>query len=190
MKRVLATLLAIVALGSGAEPLPATGTVEVMFSPWDDAEGAIVRMLGEAKTTVHVQAYLITSRTIARALQEAHGRGVAVKVLADREMADKGGNSQLRELAAVGIAVWLETRYNAAHNKIILIDAASSSPILITGSYNFTWSAQARNAENLLILKKNPALVLRYLSNWQRHHDSAVHFDSGQVRMNERVSND
>ncbi len=190
MKRFVATLLTVVALSSGAQPLPATGTVEVLFSPWDDAEGAIVRMLGEARVTVHVQAFLITSRTIARALQEAHARGVAVKVLADREMAEKGGSSQLPELAAVGIPVWLETRYSAAHNKIILIDAASAAPVLITGSYNFTWSAQARNAENLLILKKNPTLVQRYFNNWQRHRDAAVIFDGGYIRLKEKIGND
>jgi phosphatidylserine/phosphatidylglycerophosphate/cardiolipin synthase-like enzyme len=47
---------------------------------------------------------------------------------------------------------------------------------VITGSYNFTWSAQARNAENLLILRDNPALLQRYLNNWQRHHAEAQPF--------------
>jgi phosphatidylserine/phosphatidylglycerophosphate/cardiolipin synthase-like enzyme len=44
---------------------------------------------------------------------------------------------------------------------------------VITGSYNFTWSAQARNAENLLILRDNPALAETYLKNWQRHRRDA-----------------
>jgi phosphatidylserine/phosphatidylglycerophosphate/cardiolipin synthase-like enzyme len=72
-----------------------------------------------------------------------------------------------------GIPVWLETRYAAAHNKVLLIDAARPGAVVITGSYNFTWSAQARNAENLLILRGNPALARRYLDNWRRHRDDA-----------------
>ena len=55
--------------------------------------------------------------------------------------------------------------------------AAQADAILITGSYNFTWSAQARNAENLLILRGNPALVRRYLDNWQRHRDEAQKYE-------------
>ncbi len=156
-----------------AAPLPATGTVEVLFTPWDDAEGAIVRALGEARKSIHMQAYLLTSRSIAKALQEAKARGVAVEILADREMLEKSDKSLLPLLREGGIPVWLETRYAAAHNKVILIDAAQADAIVITGSYNFTWSAQARNAENLLILRDNPQLVRRYLDNWRRHRDQA-----------------
>jgi phosphatidylserine/phosphatidylglycerophosphate/cardiolipin synthase-like enzyme len=76
VKHLLAALLLCLTVGAGATPLPATGTVEVLFTPWDDAEGAIVRALGEARESIHVQAYLLTSRSIARALQEAKARGV------------------------------------------------------------------------------------------------------------------
>ena len=160
-------------VGVDATPLPATGTVEVLFTPWDDAEGAIVRALGEARQSIHVQAYLLTSRSIAKALQDAQARGVAVEVLADQEMVRKGDSSLIPKLAAEGIPVWLETRYAIAHNKVLLVDALSAHGFVITGSYNFTWSAQARNAENLLILRDNPELVKRYLDNWRRHRDDA-----------------
>jgi len=177
MKKLLAALLLCLTVGASASasatPLPATGTVEVLFTPWDDAEGAIVRALGEARKSIHVQAYLLTSRSIAKALQDAHARGVAVEILADREMVTKGDSSQIPKLAAEGIPVWLETRYAIAHNKVLLIDAMSPHGVVITGSYNFTWSAQARNAENLLILRDNPALARRYLDNWQRHRGDA-----------------
>jgi phosphatidylserine/phosphatidylglycerophosphate/cardiolipin synthase-like enzyme len=173
VRRCFAALLCCLSLGAAAATVPATGTVEVLFTPWDDAEGAIVRALGEARQSIHVQAFLLTSRSIARALQDARARGVAVEVLADREMVSKGENSLIPKLAADGIPVWLETRYASAHNKILLVDAAGEQGIVVTGSYNFTWSAQARNAENLLILRGNPALTRRYLDNWRRHRDEA-----------------
>jgi phosphatidylserine/phosphatidylglycerophosphate/cardiolipin synthase-like enzyme len=181
VKRFLvACLFACATVGAGATAIPATGTVEVLFTPWDDAEGAIVRALGEARQGVHVQAFLLTSRSIARALREAHDRGVRVEVLADREMLRKGENSQLPMLAAAGIPVWLETRYASAHNKVLLIDGESPGAVVITGSYNFTWSAQARNAENLLLLRGNPSLARRYLENWRRHRDDAEKYDGAQ----------
>lgn len=180
MKRLLVALLLCVATATSAAPLPATGTVEALFTPWDDAEGAIVRVLGKARASIQVQAYLLTSRSIARALQSAHARGVVVEVLADREMLEKSDKSLLPELVAAGIPVWLETRYAAAHNKVLLIDAATADAVVITGSYNFTWSAQARNAENLLILRGNPALARLYLDNWRRHRDEAEKMNGGQ----------
>ncbi len=180
MKQAAAALAMLALLAAGAAPaapLVSSGTVDALFTPWDDAEGAIVRALGEARRSIHVQAYLLTSRAIARALQEAKARGVAVELLADREMVLKGENSLVPKLAAEGIPVWLETRYAAAHNKIILIDAGEAHGAVITGSYNFTWSAQARNAENLLILRDDPALARRYLENWRRHRDEAERYD-------------
>lgn len=166
--------LAVAGTEARAEAVPASGTIEVLFTPWDDAEGAIVRALAGARHSIHVQAYLLTSRSIGNALLKAKARGVKVAILADREMLDNGQNSQIPRLAAEGIPVWLETRYAVAHNKIMLIDAADAHGAVITGSYNFTWSAQARNAENLLILRDNPALLQRYLGNWQRHHAEAL----------------
>lgn len=86
----------------------------------------------------------------------------------------RGANSRIPELAAAGIEVSVETRYASAHNKILLIDAESTHPVIITGSYNFTFSAQARNAENLLILRDHPELARRYLANWRRHRAEAI----------------
>lgn len=158
---------------ANAAELPETGSVEALFTPWDDVEGAIIRALDAARKSIHVQAYLLTSRPIAHALLAAQRRGLKVEILADREMVANGQNSRIPELAAAGIPVWLETRYAIAHNKIMLLDATSEHGTVITGSYNFTWSAQARNAENLLILRDNPALLRSYLANWQRHRAEA-----------------
>jgi phosphatidylserine/phosphatidylglycerophosphate/cardiolipin synthase-like enzyme len=164
-----------------ATELPAAGTLEVLFTPWDDAEGALLREIGRAKRTLHVQAYLLTSRNIARALSDAHGHGIHVELLADREMVAKGENSLVPQLAATGVVVHLETRYAIAHNKIMLIDAEEAHPVVVTGSYNFTYSAQARNAENLLILRGNRALALAYLANWRRHRDEAEPYAGGAL---------
>lgn len=174
MKCPLPLLLALLLPAAWAAELPATGTVEALFTPWDDAEGALLREVGAARRSIHVQAFLLTSRNIANALTAARARGVRVALLADREMAAKGGQSLVPLLHAAGVDVRLETRYAAAHNKILLIDAEGERPVVITGSYNFTFSAQARNAENLLILRGDRALARAYLANWRRHRDDAL----------------
>lgn len=155
----------------GADAAPA---VEVLFAPHDDIEAAILRMLGGAKRTIHVQAYLFTSRSLAAALIEAKARGVSVEVLADRDQTVRGENGQIPQLVAAGIPVALEVRYAAAHNKIMLIDAAETGGAVITGSYNFTWSARSRNAENVVILRGNPSVLRAYLENWRRHRAEAL----------------
>lgn len=181
IRRGLFVLVLFAASVSAAAPLPATGTVEAAFTPWDDAEGLLISTLKEARHEVLVQAYTLTSRNIAAALQEAKGRGALVRLLADRDQIERGDSSLIPFLAANGIPVRLETRYNAAHNKVMLIDGESENPIVITGSYNFTWSAQARNAENLLILKGNPPLARAYRNNWLRQWEEAAPYDGGKM---------
>ena len=150
--------------------------LRALFSPWDDIEGVLVEALAKARTEVRVQAYLLTSRPLTRALLEAYRRGVDVQVLADAEMARRAGGESLQQLAQAGVPVWIETRYAAAHNKVMLIDSGRDRPVLVTGSYNFTWSAQARNAENVLVITGNADLARRYAENWRRHREEATDY--------------
>jgi phosphatidylserine/phosphatidylglycerophosphate/cardiolipin synthase-like enzyme len=177
VRAIVAGLLAVCCLTAhAAEPLPAKGTVQVLFTPWDDAEGALLKTIGQAKHSIHVQAFILTSRNIAAVLEKAHRRGVKVEMLADAEQATKNENSLIQRLHDSGIPIRLEVRYASAHNKLMLIDAEDSDPVVVTGSYNFTWSAQARNAENLVILRGNAPLARAYLDNWRRHRDEALDY--------------
>ncbi len=177
MKAYLAALALLLAGVCGpaaaAAPIPAQGTVEVLFTPWDDAERALLRVIGQARRTIHIQAYIFSSRNIGWALGEAKKRGVMVEMLVDREQTQKNERSLVHVLHDGGIAVWYEVRYAAAHNKVMIVDAAETDPVVITGSYNFTFSAQARNAENMLILRGNAPLARAYLDNWRRHRQDA-----------------
>lgn len=184
-RAVLPVTILAVALGGAppavafdpvAAPVVAQGTLQSAFSPWEDVEGLIVQALDDAQSQILVQAYLLTSHKIAATLVAARRRGVDVRVLADAEQHGKTETSRLKELAAAGIGVWLETRYQNAHNKIMVIDAGTSRATVITGSFNFTWSAQHKNAENILIVRNNPALAGRYALNWERHRQEATNY--------------
>ncbi len=159
-------------------PVPQSGTLEVYFPPWDDAQGALLAAIDGARTQVLVQAFLLTHRQIAASLIAALRRGVDVRVLADARQHAETPGSLLRVLARAGVPVWLETRYRNAHNKVMVIDAGTAQAAVITGSFNFTWSAQNMNAENLLIIRGNAALADRFASNWMRHRDQAEPMES------------
>jgi len=161
------------AFDAGTRPLPAQGTLEAAFSPWDDVEGLIVETLATARRQVLVQAYILTSKPLTGALIAAHKRGVDVRVLVDAGQLNKTGRDRVAAMQATGIKVREETKYKSAHNKVIVIDAGSADATVITGSYNFTWSAQNKNSENILIARKNPPLVAQYAANWMRHFQEA-----------------
>jgi phosphatidylserine/phosphatidylglycerophosphate/cardiolipin synthase-like enzyme len=190
LKRALAALALLGACAAGAQAppqtppesarsgipplLPAQGTVQLAFTPWDDAEAMIVGAIRGAKQQILVQAFSFTSRALARALIAAKQRGVDVQVLADREQVFGSEASRIPDLVRAGIAVKLEVRYQSAHNKVMVMDAGTADATVVTGSYNWTYAAQRKNAENVLILRRNPDIVNAYAANWRRHQADAL----------------
>ena len=157
-----------------SQVFPATGTLELAFSPKDDPQALILRVIAGARESIHVQAYVFTSRAIASGLVEAHRRGVRVEVLADAQMNQRAEGNVIPTLLEAGVPVAFETEYAAAHNKVLIVDPGQPGCAVVTGSYNFTWSAQNRNAENVLVVRDHCALVDAYLENWRRHRADAV----------------
>ena len=137
---------------------------EVHFSPHGGCTEAIVRELHKARSVILVQAYSFTSAPIAKALLEAHKRGVKVEVVLDKSQEKGDKYSSADFLLNSGIETKIDAQHSIAHNKVMVIDGE----IVITGSFNFTRAAEERNAENLLVLYDRK-LAERYRKNWEEH---------------------
>jgi len=157
----------------------ATGSIEAAFTPGDRIDNLIIATIASAKHEVLVNAYSFTQRRIAGALVAARKRGVAVQVIADSQQAAALPQNVLAELAKGGVAVWLDANYQAAHNKVVIVDADTAGATTITGSYNFTVAAQWHNAENVLILRDNRDVARAYRDNWLRLKAHATPWPSG-----------
>jgi len=140
-------------------------SVQVFFSPRGGCTEAVVSAISQAKREIHVQAYSFTSAPIAKALVDAHKRGVQVKIILDRSQR-KERYSSADFTAHAGIPTFIDAAHAIAHNKVMIIDKA----VLITGSFNFTKAAEEKNAENLLVLSSKE-LARTYIENWQRHKE-------------------
>jgi phosphatidylserine/phosphatidylglycerophosphate/cardiolipin synthase-like enzyme len=136
---------------------------QVYFSPRGGCTEAVVDALGKAKSTVLVQAYSFTSAPIARALVDAHRRGVQVQVVLDRSQRT-AKYSSATFIYNYGIPCFIDAQHAIAHNKVIVIDALT----VITGSFNFTKAAEDNNAENLLVIQ-DAQMASRYAQNWEIH---------------------
>jgi phosphatidylserine/phosphatidylglycerophosphate/cardiolipin synthase-like enzyme len=178
--RVLATLLVCcfvvlpVAALESSNTVPFTGTIEYAFTPGGEAADLIVRTIDVARSQVLVQAYSFTHRGIAHALVRAHRRGIDVQVIADREQVEGFESAAMRDLIEGGVSVFTDAEHAAAHNKVIVIDRESKQCTVVTGSFNFTFAAQNRNAENVLVLHGNPALANAFFANWRQHREHAM----------------
>src|SRR5262244_3963004 len=85
MKLRFAVSVAALCILTGCEPRDSIPQgVQVFFSPHGGATEAVVNALDHATNSVLVQAYSFTSAPIARALVDAHRRGVQVQVILDK----------------------------------------------------------------------------------------------------------
>lgn len=124
-----------------------TNDIRVCFSPNNGCRDLILRELESADSLIVLAIYSFTSFELARALVEAKGRGVEVRVVTD-EGQNQGKYSKTEYLVDSDIPLRYRSGDGCMHHKFAVID----DEITITGSYNWSQSAEVRNDENLLII--------------------------------------
>ena len=118
---ILAILL-LAGMPAVAEPL----APQVCFTPGGKCTDLVVSEIGNARQFILVQAYSFTSLPILAALKVAHARGVDVAAIVDKTSArqSKSGSrySAATYLTNAGSPVWVDTKVDIAHNKVVVID--------------------------------------------------------------------
>ncbi len=142
--------------------------VEVWFSPDDGAARRIEDLILGAQESVEVLAFSFTLDPMWDALLSRAAEGVRVRGVIE---ADQAGDqaARLAETFAAGLDIRLDGNPRNMHHKVIIIDGS----VVITGSYNFSTSAEENNDENVLIIHSQPAASL-FLIEFERVMDLAV----------------
>ena len=124
---------------------------QVWFSAETDvAVAVVIPEIGAATEDVRVAMYTFTDTSISDALIEAKdGRGLVVQVVLDSTQ--EANDVVARSLAAAEVDLRCAQGYDAGgimHHKYTLLDGRH----VLTGSYNYTLSADERNDEHILLL--------------------------------------
>jgi phosphatidylserine/phosphatidylglycerophosphate/cardiolipin synthase-like enzyme len=155
--------------------VPLAYEVEVYFSPNGYCQEAILREIEAAQVTIDVAMYSFTSEPIAEVLVDAMERGVAIRVLLDKQQA-AGRYSQGNYLDSCGIEVRIEDWSGLMHHKFAVID----SSVLLVGSYNWSANAERSNNENLLVIRDDSLSMIfiqEFQGLWDRIDDVSVSSD-------------
>jgi phosphatidylserine/phosphatidylglycerophosphate/cardiolipin synthase-like enzyme len=147
-----------------AEPRPASAPdLKTCFTPGENCVDVVEAAIDAAQSEILVQSNNLTAKPLIKALGRAHMRGVKVRVIldkADERRQDRAGSW----LIAERILPQVDVGVASAHNKIMIIDRDT----VVTGSFNFTTTAQKNNAENVLVIKGHPDIAAAYAENWER----------------------
>jgi phosphatidylserine/phosphatidylglycerophosphate/cardiolipin synthase-like enzyme len=127
--------------------------VECYFSPSDGTHHQILKAIGSADHAIHVATMLITRQDIGTALASESDQGRDVEVLINDY--DTHGEAVMDILkASLGADMRLHGEAGILHHKYMIVDQAhaAADPLVLTGSHNWSESAQVRNDENTLIV--------------------------------------
>jgi phosphatidylserine/phosphatidylglycerophosphate/cardiolipin synthase-like enzyme len=141
--------------------------VQPCFSPQGKCSAHIIREIEKAQKELLIAVYAFTSDELAHAVVQAKKRGVSVQVVLDREFDAGNEKSKAKFLEQQRIPlrrisgtkpVTPAKDPGLMHQKFSVIDRK----VVFTGSYNWTYSADSLNDENLLLFRDAGPLAEEY----------------------------
>ena len=166
----LSLALATLSPARPAASVTSGAAIAVCFSPEEDCTAFSVRAIKNARREILVGAYgLTTGSGIVEALVRAKGRGVDVRLIADKTTPCPATNG-VGPLAAAGVPIWIGGQARIAHAKTMVIDEA----VTLMGSYNWTRGAAA-NSEDLNLVSSE-AVAAAYAAHWHARLAASVRY--------------
>ncbi|MEX0962364.1 MAG: phospholipase D-like domain-containing protein [Simkaniaceae bacterium] len=134
-------------------------TIKTYFSPNDHLDQRLIELIDGEKCAIYGAVYSFTNQKIGSALERAKERGVHVQLICDSTAFES--RYPASKLAKKGIQVEcfdgeLEKKANRAlmHHKFCLFKENQQGKKLVwTGSYNWTYKASKKNAENAVVFQ-------------------------------------
>ncbi len=150
---------------------------DAFFSPDDDVRSILISLIEQEQVSICIAIYSFTDRMIAKALDQARQRGVAIDIVVDPScLYDR--YSKIDQLLKDNITILIynpkSRKNNGAkrasglmHNKFALFGKNNGEKsILWTGSFNFTRSGHLYNQENIIILD-DQLVVKKYMQRFE-----------------------
>ncbi len=124
-------------------------SLDVCFTPGQSCLPKVIKSIDNSKSSILLLGYSFTSKPITQALIQAKKRGVNVRIVLDHsQQYQKYSKEVIQILLNNRLDVRFDHSVKIAHNKVLIIDNLQT----ITGSYNWSHSAEFNNAENLVFI--------------------------------------
>lgn len=126
--------------------------MEVYFSPSDNANDAILRAVSESDFELQAAVMVITRQDIANAIADRSIQGVDSYVLVNDT--GSGGIAFSTMYSILGSNIMLDNQSGIMHHKFLIVDQAYpfADPMVLTGSHNWSNSAEQLNDENTVLM--------------------------------------
>lgn len=154
-------------VGAGTTSLAPDGVaVQNYFSPSDKVIAKLVAKVNGAQKSIKFMAFTYTQADLGNAMIAREKAGVKVQGVIENRGASQGA---LPALFCAKIPVETDGNKYTMHHKVIIID----DHLVITGSFNFTQTADTANDDNVLIID-NAAVAQQYEAEFARVYSAGA----------------
>ena len=144
------------------------------FSPVDQVMDKLVALVNGAQKSIRFMIFTFTDQDLANAMISRYQAGVDVTGVIENRGASQGS---LVPLACAKIPVKVDGNKYTMHHKVIVIDDS----IVVTGSFNFTNSADTENDDNVIVIY-NPMVAQQYLDEFNRVNSIAKDPNPSEIK--------
>jgi phosphatidylserine/phosphatidylglycerophosphate/cardiolipin synthase-like enzyme len=137
--------------------------VEVYFSPDDGVEAHLIDLIQSAEQSIYFMAFSFTSDPLSEAILERAQKGVIVAGVMEESQVESNTGSDYDRFRQAGLDIRLDGNPRNMHHKVIVIDEKK----VVTGSYNFSLSAENVNDENVLVFH-DPQIANQFMTEFER----------------------
>ena len=138
--------------------------MQIMVTPFfKDIRQAILQTLDEAIEEIFVAMYWFTNHQLFNKLCDKLREGKNVSLIIHNDyINNREAGLDFQSFIDLGGQFYFSTADNPMHNKFCIID----NKALINGSYNWTYFAETKNSENILLIKEETESIEAFRSEF------------------------
>lgn len=125
----------------------------------------LLNELDNATVKIVVAVYWFTNHTLFQKLIEKLESGLRVELIIHNDyINNRVTGLNFQEFIKKGGEFYFSDMFNPMHNKFCVID----NEVLINGSYNWTYYAENRNSENILLIKEERDVINSFVEEFEK----------------------
>jgi phosphatidylserine/phosphatidylglycerophosphate/cardiolipin synthase-like enzyme len=137
--------------------------VETYYSPDDGVADRILELLSEAEESIYFLAFSFTADELGQIIRTQAENELDIAGVMEEEQVKSNIGTEYDFFKQAHLNVFVDGNEGQMHHKTMIIDER----IVITGSYNFSRSAEIRNDENIVVIYNRPIAEF-FMGEFQR----------------------
>ena len=137
----------------------------MITSHFKEIRKELLQVLSQSKQDISIAVYWFTNQELFDCLLTQLKRNINIKLIIHNDFINnRESGLEFQQLIDSGCEFYFSDNDNPMHNKFCIIDGE----VLVNGSYNWTYYAEEKNRENIIIIKNEKEVIDSFVNEFNR----------------------